>query len=266
MEVKCFPKSRCTLDCIQPSRKTNSAFTQQLYSHVKRHTACSDRATNPNSNKSKQQTANIAFAISWGTTVGMRTPGLSSPTKSLGLDWCAYSANPSPSSELLYHSFKQDSRLWKLELNWKQVYKTKQERLKRKWSVGFSCLLELQAQLNILMLYAFAKKRKLFTQPFLSASLNPSQFKGQVLFKTSNLRSFFCPPLPQSLNESHLQSETWCSQMRSSPHTKAHHFKAKISITIRSALQHPELRWDLLSPSACRFLCFYGISFQGIFH
>lgn len=78
---------------------------------------------------------------------------------------------------------------------------------------------------------------------FLSASLNPSQVKGQVLLRSSNLRSVFLPPLLLPLNESHLQSEAWCSQIRSSPHTKAHYF---IPGSVSLQQNTPSHRWDLL--------------------
>lgn len=103
--------------------------------------------------------------------------------------------------------------------------------VEKKLNTGSSCLQKLQAQFNILTLCAFAKTRKYLQNSFLHASLNPSQFKGQVLFKSSDLRYFFFLPLLLPLNESQMQSEAWHSQIRSSPHTKAYHFIARISTT-----------------------------------
>lgn len=115
------------------------------------------------------------------------------------------------------------------------------EGLQIKLNAGFSQSHKLQTQLNILMVYAFAKNQKIFTAFFLFTCIfksKPVQRSG--VFQEFRFEIFFSPPpLLLPLNESQLQNEAWCSQIRSSPHTKAHHFIARISIT---ASEHSQLQ------------------------
>lgn len=90
----------------------------------------------------------------------------------------------------------------------------------------------------------------MFIQSFLSASLNPSQFKGQVLFKTSNLRSFFCPPLPAPWNDNVPRLVHHHTPLQSQD---KHHYtlctatpRVKVRSTVYFWLQISAVLWNLM--------------------